>query len=304
MTAKPHFDKLIALQSNERLPSEDLSRVNNQLNLYHEWIETMNSINEEGEVLLNSLVESLNLYKKTVEFDLIFCSNNDFLYRQKGQLKLDNSILEEFLPRLFDQRLVNGIGRQNGLECGPKKSFSGLSFDSPLLPLSEGGAYLKTKDQDFSITRKHNISISRIDNSEDNFSEEFHVSYFASEIKTNLDKTMFQEGAATASELKKSTTGSRYILLCEWLDMKPISTKLTAIDEVIILRRSKRLGANIRSNFSTASGRNSYKDFFENFLNENPLHIESFRRFVFHLNECFPDTDHNAEDIVLGRGFF
>ena len=28
------------------------------------------------------------------------------------------------------------------------------------------------------------------------------ISYFATEIKTNLDKTMFQEAAATAGELK------------------------------------------------------------------------------------------------------
>lgn len=33
--------------------------------------------------------------------DLIFDNLSDFLYRQKGQLKLDNSIIEEFLPWLL-----------------------------------------------------------------------------------------------------------------------------------------------------------------------------------------------------------
>lgn len=304
MTATPHGDKLKALINNGKIPEGDKARVAAQSELYDAWIAEMDGLEGEGDALLIALVEALNVYKRSVEFDLIFCSEDDFLYRQKGQLKLDNTILEEFLPRLFDQRLVNGLARQQGLECGPKKSFSGLSFDSPILALSEGGAYLKAKDQDFSITRKHNMLISRSDNPEDRFSSDFHVSYFASEIKTNLDKTMFQEGAATAAELKKSTTGSRYILLCEWLDMKPISTKLTAIDEVIILRRSKRIGSQIRANFSTAKGRQEHQDWFGKFLDDHPLDIESFRRFVFHLNECFPDADHDAEDIVLGRGFF
>jgi len=304
MTATPHGDKLKALLNNAKIPDGDKARVTAQIITYDTWVATMDDLQGEGDALLAALVESLNSYKKSVEFDLIFCSQDDFLYRQKGQLKLDNTILEEFLPRLFDQRLVNGLARQEGLECGPKKSFSGLSFDSPVLALSEGGAYLKAKDQDFSITRKHNMVITRSDKPADRFSKDFHVSYFASEIKTNLDKTMFQEGAATAAELKKSTTGSRYILLCEWLDMKPISTKLTAIDEVIILRRAKRIGSNIRSNFSTVQGRTKYKDWFEKFLDEHPLDIENFKRFVFHLDECFPDADHDAEDIVLGRGFF
>jgi hypothetical protein len=303
MTA-PHGDKLRALLNNAKIPEGDKARVAAQVVIYDAWIDTMDDLQSEGDALLTDLVECLNSYKKTVEFDLIFCSESDFLYRQKGQLKLDNTILEEFLPRLFDQRLINGLVRYEGLECGPKKSFSGLSFDNPVMALSEGGANLKTKNQDFSITRKHNMVISQSDKPADRFSEDFHVSYFASEIKTNLDKTMFQEGAATAAELKKSTTGSRYILLCEWLDMKPISTKLTAIDEVIILRRSKRIGSDIRSNFSTAQGRAECRDWFERFLDDHPLCIESFKRFVFHLNECFPDADHDAEDIVLGRGFF
>ena len=81
------------------------------------------------------------------------------------------------------------------------------------------------------------------------------ISYFATEIKTNLDKTMFQEAAATAGELKRVSSGSKYVLLCEWFDMTPINTKLTAMDEVIVLRRAKRLGSNQRSNFSTAEGR-------------------------------------------------
>ncbi|MEC9291344.1 MAG: Bpu10I family restriction endonuclease [Pseudomonadota bacterium] len=302
--ATPHGDKLKALVSNNKLPEEELGRVSEQINIYDTWVNDMNSLESEGEELLGDLVKLLNSYKKSVEFDLIYCAETDFLYRQKGQLKLDNTILEEFLPRLFDSRLVPGFLRLTGLNCGPKSSFAGLSFDSPFVELSKGGTYIKKKDQDFSVTRKHKIEITRSDNEEDRFSEEVEVSYFATEIKTNLDKTMFQEASATAGELKKATSGSKYILLCEWLDMTPINTKLTAIDEVIVLRKSKRLASNIRSNFSTASGRESNKSLFEKYLNDHPLSLDGFQRLVWHLNECFPSEEHDADDIVLGRGYF
>ena len=305
----PHGDKLKALVSNDKLPAGDLVRVEAQLARYHAWVAEMEAVTAEtagsaGRALLESLVAGLNRYKKSVEFDLIFCSAEDFLYRQKGQLKLDNTILEEFLPRLFDARLVPGLSRAEGLVCGPRGSFAGLSFSSPLLALSSGGVYLKRKDQDFSVTRKHNLTISRPDASGDIFSEDFYVSYFAAEVKTNLDKTMFQEASATASELKKATSGSRYILLCEWLDMVPVSTQLTAIDEVIILRRSRRIEAGIRKDFSTARGRQARAGWFESFLDSHPLSLEGFERFVFHLNACFPDAGHDTEAMVLDRGFF
>ncbi len=204
----------------------------------------------------------------------------------------------------YHDRIAPGFARQTGLECGPRKSFAGLSFESPLLALSGGGVYVKKKDQDFSITRKHKLEISRPDRPEDRFEEEIEVSYFATEIKTNLDKTMFQEAGATASELKRATSGSKYILLCEWLDMTPINTKLTAMDEVIVLRRSKRTGSNTRSGFSTAAGRQKKREWFSEFLDDHQLNIEGFRRFVWHLKECFPSEEHDAEDVVLERGYF
>ncbi len=302
--AAPHGDKLRALVNNAKLPEADKRRVRTQIDTYEAWISSMNALTEEGDARLAKLVDLLNEYKKSVEFDLIFCAPDDFLYRQKGQLKLDNTILEEFLPRLFDQRLVPGFERQTGLECGPRASFAGLSFDSPLIALSEGGAYIKKKDQDFSVTRKHQITITRQDSHTDRFEEDVHVSYFATEIKTNLDKTMFQEAAATAAELKRATSGSKYILICEWLDMTPINTKLTAMDEVIVLRKSKRLGSNVRSNFSTNHGRLESREMFEKFLDEHPLALDGFRRFIFHLNECFPSEEHDAEDVILQRGYF
>ena len=138
----------------------------------------------------------------------------------------------------------------------------------------------------------------------DAFEASFVVSHFATEIKTNLDKTMFQEASQTAAELKRAVPGSRYILLCEFLDMTPITTKLTSIDEVIVLRKAKRLASNVRAEFATAAGRKRARDTYVAFLNKNPLREACFQRFVGHLNDCFPEKEEDAEDVVLGRGYF
>lgn len=299
---KIHGDKLKSLLDNPKLPVNEKIRVQDAINKYEVWLTDLDDTSLLGNDLLNFMVDKLNEYKNYIDIDLIFDSPNDFLYRQKGQLKLDNSILEEFLPRLFDHRLVPGFARIANIECASRKSFAGLSFESPFIALSDGAAFIKTKDQDFSITKPYKITITDNPPTSDIFSADIDVSYFATEIKTNLDKTMFQEACQTASELKKSVSGCKYILICEWLDMTPINTKLTPIDEVIVLRKAKRISSNIRSNFSTYQGRKKNHDFYVNFLKENPLHLDAFQRFLFHLNECFPDIV--KEEDVLKRGYF
>src|SRR6266481_4960527 len=147
-------------------------------------------------------------------------------------------------------------------------------------------AYMKLKDQDFAVSKSHHITVSDDPKNGNSFEAKFDVSHFATEIKTNLDKTMFQEASATAAELKRSVPGSRYVLLCEFLDMTPITTKLTSIDEVIVLRKAKRLASNVRSEFSTVAGRQKARQTYENFMTRFPLQRECFERFIWHLNEC------------------
>ncbi|HLO89266.1 MAG TPA: Bpu10I family restriction endonuclease [Nostocaceae cyanobacterium] len=297
-----HGDKLKSLLDNKKLPSQDKPHLEKAIKKYENWIADLENTQLTGDALLKFMVDKLNEYKNFIDLEFIFDSPDDFLYRQKGQLKLDNSIIEEFLPRLFDQRLVPGFARLTNIECGSRKSFAGLSFESPFIALSDGGAFIKTKDQDFAVTKAYKINITENPPTPDIFSVDINVSYFATEIKTNLDKTMFQEASQTASELKKSVSGCKYIIICEWLDMTPINTKLTPIDEVIVLRKAKRIPSNIRTNFSTAQGRQNYREFYVNLLQQYPLNIDSFQRLLFHLNECFPDTVN--EDDVLKRGYF
>lgn len=115
---------------------------------------------------------------------------------------------------------------------------------------------------------------------------------------------MFQEAAQTAGELKRAVSGAKYVLMCEYLDMTPINTKLTPIDEVIVLRKAKRLASNVRDAFGTVRGRQTRRQMYADFLAQNPLRLECFERFVSHLKECFPTEAADREDVVLVRGYF
>ena len=67
------------------------------------------------------------------------------------------------------------------------------------------------------------------------------LAVLAAECKVNLDKTMFQEAAGTAARLKQGCPMSRYYLIVEYLDMEPEDCRLTAIDNVFLIRHAKRL---------------------------------------------------------------
>lgn len=298
----PHGDKLVALTGNGKLPVADRERVERALERYKAWRNELATADGEPEEVLAARVEALNAYKNYIDLELIFDADDDFLYRQNGQLKLSNSILEEFLPFLFDQKIVPGLSRVKSLICGPKSSFAGMSFDAPYIALGGGGVQIKLKDQDFAVCKPYLFTISD-PSSNDRYQGEVVVSYFAAEIKTNLDKTMFQEASQTASELKRAVPGAKYILLCEYLDMTPISTRLTAIDEVVVLRKAKRLPSNVRTHFANAQGRRSARGSLADFLKASPLSLDCFLRVVEHLRECFPIED-VSERSVLDRGYF
>lgn len=123
--AAVHGDKLGALVANPKLPPEDAPRVQEAIRRYGAWIKRLESAKGDASTLLGELVAALNDYKRYIELDFIFDADNDFLYRQKGQLKLDNTVLEEFLPYLFDSRLCPGLSRLPNLICGPQSSFAG-----------------------------------------------------------------------------------------------------------------------------------------------------------------------------------
>ena len=299
----PHGGKLRALLNNSKLPASDRLRVRTATEDYELWIEEIKRTEGSGKSLVEPLVESLNRYKTAVDLNLVFDSDNDFLYRQKGQLKIDNTILEEFLPWLVT-RVFSSQLQERDLVIGPTNAFSHLRFESNLLNITDGGGMsIRSKNHDFALARPLFLKASHKDDYKDYSEAKTHLAYVAAEIKTNLDKTMFQEANATAYDLKLALPNSRYFLLCEWLDMTPITTAGTAIEEVIVLRKAKRLSAEVRRQFSTASGRTKNRDIFKQYLTEHPLNADSFLRFLSHIKPLLGTRDEN-EDQVLERGWF
>lgn len=302
----PHFDKLKATIESEKLPPGDKSQVEKTIKHYEQWIADIDIIMASDmptDQRLQKMIDLLNQYRIRMDIDLIFDSQDDWLYRQKGQIKLDNSVIEEFLPRLINVCLKSEISQLN-VDIGPIKAFSAIWFDSGLLkPEIGGGLNLRSKDQDFAISRPLYLKASNTPDFQYSVDKFTNLAYAAAECKTNLDKTMFQEACATAGDLKSAIPGAKYFLLCEWLDMSPISSAITPIDQVFILRKAKRINSNIRAKFDKAKGRQEVKDSYLDFLEKHPYNAEVFSMFIESIRELLRE-DSLDEQTVLGRGFF
>lgn len=296
-----HGDKLRALLSNTKLPLNDRHLIEQAVQKYDIWLTEIISVKGGFDQKIAMLVELLNQYKTYIDLEVIFDSQSDFLYRQKGQLKLDNSIMEEFLPNFITVVLYDELAELN-LTFGPNTCFSSIYFDSTLSSSHAGGGLnVREKNQDFVISRKLYLQTSHQPDFSDPITKQTNIAYVVMECKTNLDKTMFQEAAATALDLKTSVPSAKYYLLCEWLDMTPISSGTTAIDEVIILRKAKRLASNIRSNFNTVEGRKNSRHDFEEYLKAHPFSVEMFTRIANHILNLISLS---SEDDVLQKGHF
>ena len=297
----PHGDKLNALLENEKLPKSDRPHILDALTLYKEWLEKLKLVTGGPQEIVTDMVDILNEYKRYVELNVIFDSKNNFLYRQKGQLKLDNTIIEEFLPILLTSALSDLL-QDYDLGFGPMTCFSGIRFESGIATdRIGGGMQVRTKDHDFAISRRLFIRSSHHKDFQGSITRETNIAYIAAECKTNLDKTMFQEAAATALDVKLVVPGAKYYLLCEWLDMSPISTHTTAIDEILVLRKAKRLPSDVRREFSTAPGRQENRERFAQYLETHPFSTEVFLRFVEHVRGVIEEEPEND---VITRGYF
>lgn len=299
----PHLEKLNAILANDKLPAEDKPRLREALKKYVKWVADSRAVTGTPEERVKKLVALLNEYRLWVDVDLVFDSPKDFFYRQKGQLKLDSSIIEEFLPWLIVPEILPELTGLN-VNVGPTACFSSLYFESSLeVPATGAGMMIKTKDQDFAISMRLHIKAAHDDKFAKAVDHITHIGYIVAECKTNLDKTMFQEACATAHDIKSAVTGAHYFLLCEWLDMTPISTKSTDITEVIILRKAKRMNSNIRSAFSTAAGRKAKRAGYVTFLQKNPLQLEMFQRLLRHIKGLLKSEVPPEQD-VLNKGYF
>lgn len=302
-----HGEKIVSAIQSNKMPVKDVPRLEMALQRYDEWIEKLKGINAETvDELVEKLVTELNTYKNYIDINLIFDSEEDFLYRQKGQLKLDNTVIEEFMP-IFVKKCVEKVEENCDIEISSQiPTFSSVYFASSLSnPNIGGGINIKTKDQDFSMSRKLYLQSSYDPqfNPEKTVKPETHLGYVLAEMKTNLDKTMFQEASATAHDIKQAVTGAKYYLLCDYLDMTPISTTTTDIDEILILRKAKRISSNIRKEFSTKIGREKWRPWYTEYLMNNPYSVDMFKRFINHIFSQMSNEE-LIEESVLEVGYF
>jgi len=147
----PHGDKLVALLRNDKLPSGDRKQIKQAVDRYRAWLESLGRI-PAGDVGVPEAVRLLNEYRLFLDLEVVFDSQHDFLYRQKGQLKLDNTVIEEFLPHLVSRAFADML---TGFCVGPHPCFAALYFTSTIRTATgTPGAQARRKDQDFTISKR------------------------------------------------------------------------------------------------------------------------------------------------------
>lgn len=295
MIQSPHKDKLIAAINNPKA-FEDRDLLKEACCAYQQWLYRMSILTSTGDQYLADLVSLLNDYKDNLEVELIARKGSAFLKRQKGQLKLDNSVIEEFLPYLVSPKLLQNLPQSYTLETGSHTSFMSLAFcPSSIQALDKPQITIKDKDQDFTIgkTFYYKFSTDASFAQDKTIDGRLFLAVLAAECKVNYDKTMFQECAGTAARLKQGCPISKYYALVEYLDMTPEDTRLTSIDNVFLLRRAKRLPYEKRQIFREIEAQHR----------DCPISVDVMRNFVHELQEFINATWYNPE-VALERGSF
>jgi hypothetical protein len=141
----------------------------------------------------------------------------------KSQAKLRPTVLEEFCGFLLKD--IPEIQRLN-LGFFNKGVFAGIVLDR------HGKAKIKTKDIDFCIGKKFDVSIG---------DDRHHIiiPVIAIECKTYIDKTMLSEAQFTAQKMKQGSPNVKVYCISEQnqIDVNEIPTKgRTPLDQIFIIR--------------------------------------------------------------------
>ncbi len=295
MSKAPHRDKLLAAIDNPK-SRNDIALLKEALAEYEAWTSKLNGLKSTGKQRILEATRLLNEYKDTLEIELIAARGSDFLKRQKGQLKLDNSVLEEFLAYLVHPDIMRGLPAF-ALEAGPRTAFMTFSFRPSSVSSLNGKPEIvvKSKDQDFTVGKTIYYQLSPDTGFPSRSTEKgaIFLSVLSAEIKANLDKTMFQECSGTASRLKQGCPSAKYFVLVEFLDMEPEDSRLTDIDNVFLLRHAKRLPANKRAILQEV--RQQHQDF--------PIDGEVVYRFSQEIENFLESVWHDPA-AALARGSF
>lgn len=279
-----------------------------------------NGLDKEEQILVDALIILLDIYHNII--------TNDFI--QAKFFHLVNLI--ENLP-YSDKKIKTDLSdaRQLSLEDNQidfvitsppyinvfnyhqnyRKSAEILGWDLLKIARSEigsnranrGNPHLRSKDQDFILGKKLYLKTSFEANFQNYQLIESCLGYVCAECKTNLDKTMFQEAVATSKDLKIAAPNSLYFLICEFLDMTPVSIISTQIDDVLIVRKSKRMSANMRQKYQTAETRKKNRSEYQDFLVNSQYYPDVFQRMIDKIQTLIDDTNLSVEK-VLNQGHF
>lgn len=294
MALTPHRDKLLAAIKNPKAKA-DKPLLEEAFKQYEGWSDKLTKLTSKGDKRVEEMTSLLNEYKDFLEVDLIAKKGSPFIKRQKGQMKLDNSIIEEFLIHLVCDDILEGLPK--GIETGSQTAFMSFTFRPSTIDglVKQPEIVLKQKDQDFTIGKSIYYQLSPDEKFDKKVTAngKLFLAVLAAEVKVNYDKTMFQECAGTASRLKQGCPLSKYYALVEYLDMKPEDVRLTDIDNVFLLRKAKRLPFEKRSIFEEV--RDQHRDF--------PISSDVMKRFVKEMQDFISSTWYDPEQ-ALNRGSF
>nr|VFK54917.1 MAG: Bpu10I restriction endonuclease [Candidatus Kentron sp. TC] len=297
MSATPHKEKLDAALRNPKCSDQDRDLLSQASAFYSEWREKTATLTATGADKVREMTDLLNEYKDRLEVELIARDGSPFIRRQKGQLKLDNSVLEEFLILLVDSKVISRLPDNLALTIGPTRAFMSLSFNPANLAAlgKKPDIVLKLKDQDFIIGKDIHYKFSPDPAFPDAVTASGFVplAVLAAECKVNLDKTMFQEAAGTAARLKQGCPHAQYYVLNEYLDMSPEDCRLTAVDNVYLLRHAKRLPFEKRNVYDEVRRQRD----------AHPIDPEVVLKFVENI-ETFVNAVWYDPDAALTRGSF
>jgi hypothetical protein len=293
----PHLNKIRAAASNPKASAEDRALLAEIEAKYSEWAAVLDAVvdGEEPRDRVTRQAGIFNDYKFFVEVECVARRGSAWLKRQKGQLKLDNSIIEEFLIHLVHPATLPGFDRLHELTVGPNQAFMSMSFrpDSMAGLLDQPEVVVKTKDQDFTLGAELHYAVGTDADLERAQRGRFVLAVLAAECKVNLDKTMFQEASGTATRLKHGCPMAKYFVIAEFLDMVPEDVRLTDIDNVFLLRGVRRLGPAQRGDAEAIAQCHT----------ENPIRADVLWRFVEQM-QSFIDAVWFDPTGVLRRGSF
>lgn len=184
------------------------------------------------------LVVGLNAYKDFVDqpkFRKEKGNPNGFT----SQSKLHSTVIEEFM-----YHLLSGIPALAGkhLEYGPTNAYSNLYFAPADLQAFEtkSGLIINTKDQDFAISKKVQLSTVLLPAGEPE-KRDIHVPVVSIECKTYLDKTMYEGSVATAEKIKRGNPYSLFLIVTETYEVPTtVDPICSEIDQIYVLRKQRR----------------------------------------------------------------